>query len=127
VIGPALLLIIYWGAASTGLMRQCGHALFLSVIVLAVWSIATSDGETMPRLLDAFLHPVCFAWRGIEIGLMAFGTTLLNQRPDFRGAYGWNDLVSLMVAVGCLVAAVILLAKAARSIRSSLHLPAIPS
>ncbi|MSU50224.1 MAG: hypothetical protein EXS37_14255 [Opitutus sp.] len=120
LFGPALFLIVYWGAASTGLMRQCGHTLFLSVIVVASWSLATGPSTPLRQALTVFLHPMCFAWRGIEIGVMAFGTTLLNRRPDLADSFGWNDVISLGAAVGCLTAVVILLAKTAGSIRSTL-------
>jgi hypothetical protein len=48
---------------------------------------------------------------------MAFGTTLLNQLPQWNGPFGWNDGVSLAVAVACLGGAVILLAKAAAAVK----------
>lgn len=121
--GPALLLVVYWGAAKTGLMRQCGHALFLSLIVVATWSFAAWPDGWGRKALAAFLHPACFAWRGFEIALMAFGTTLLHRRPELAGVHGWNDVVSLACAAACLAAVVILLANAARSLRSDLSAP----
>lgn len=110
-IGPALFLIVYWGAASSGLMRHCGHVLFVSFIVLGVWSLHTHAGAWRDRALAAFLHPACFAWRGFEIALMAFGTTLLHARPAWSGPLGWNDAVSLAIAGACLTGAIILLAR----------------
>jgi len=110
--GPSLLMIVYWGAASSGMMRHCGHVLFVSFIVLGVWSLHTHGGGWRDRALSAFLHPACFAWRGVEIALMAFGTTLLHARPHWSGPLGWNDALSLAFAVACLIAAVILLANA---------------
>jgi hypothetical protein len=56
----------------------------------------------------------------MEVLLVAFGTTLLHQRPDVAGLFGWNDLLSLAAAATCLGGAVILLAKTGRSIRSQL-------
>ena len=113
VFGPALFLIIYWGAASTGLMRQCGHALFFGVIVAAMWGLATGSAPWLRKAALASLHPACFAWRGLEIGLMAFGTTLLNRRPDLSDLFGWNDVISIGLAAACLAGALILLARAA--------------
>ncbi len=110
-IAPALLLIVYWGAASSGMMRHCGHVLFVSFIVLGVWSLHTHAGDWRDRALAAFFHPACFAWRGIEIALMAFGTTFLYTRPHWAGPLGWNDAVSLTVAATCLTSAIILLAR----------------
>jgi hypothetical protein len=114
LFGPAIFLVVYWGAASTGLMRQCGHALFFSVIVLTAWSLARWHGAWSRRATGMLLHPACFAWRGIEIAAMAFGTTLLNRRPDFSGLFGWNDAISLVCAGAFLIAAVGLLARSAR-------------
>jgi hypothetical protein len=123
LFGPALFLVAYWGAASTGLLCYCGHALFLSAIVIAMWSLATWRGPSVQKTIAAFLHPACFAWRGVEIALVAFGTTLLNRRPDFGGLFGWNDVISFAVAALCLAGAVIVLANAARSVRSQLFPP----
>ena len=114
LFGPALFLVAYWGAASTGLMRQCGHALFFSVIVLTAWSLARWRGAWSRRASSMLRHPACFAWRGVEIAAMAFGTTLLNRRPDFAGLFGWNDAISLLCAGALLTAVVRLLARSAR-------------
>jgi hypothetical protein len=122
LIAPSLLLILYWGAARTGVMRHCGHILFVTPIVLGVWGLAVHGRKGSRQVVAAFLHPVCLAWRTTEVALVAFGTTLLNRRPDLTGAFGWNDLASLGIAFACLVAAVILLAKTGRSVRSDLLL-----
>lgn len=115
LIAPALFLIAYWGAASTGLMRQCGHALFLSVIVVTIWTCARWPSSLLDNAVAAFLHPACFAWRGFEIALMAFGVTLMNWRHDFSDLFRWNDAVSLVAALGCLIALVMVLARGVRS------------
>ncbi len=120
--GPALFLVAYWGAASSGLMRHCGHVLFVSFIVLGAWSLHTHAGAWRDRALAAFLHPACFTWRGLDVALMAFGTTLLHARPDWRGPLGWNDGVSLALAAACLAGAVILLAKASAALK---HPPSV--
>ena len=124
---PALLLVFYWGAASTGLMRHCGHVLFVSTIVLGVWGLGLHAGPWKKRALAVFLHPACFAWRGLEIGLMAFGTTLLNRFPQWNGPFGWNDGVSLAAAAACLTSAVILLAKASAAIKHDLSASDAPA
>jgi len=119
VFGPALLLIVYWGAATTGLMRQCGHTLFLSVIVIASWSLASAPKAWQQRVVAAFLHPACFAWRGVEIALMDFGVTLLNRRSESADVFQWNDAISLTVAITCLTSAVILLARHSRNLMAA--------
>ena len=40
VFGPGLLLVVYMGAGNSGLMRYCGHALFLSCVAFSIWSLA---------------------------------------------------------------------------------------
>jgi hypothetical protein len=120
LFAPALFLIAYWGAASTGLMRQCGHALILSIIVLAIWSLATWPGGWTRGALAAFLSPACFVWRGLEIAVMALGTTLMNFRHDYAVLFRWNDALSLAGAATCLVAAVVLLVKTAADLRPAL-------
>ncbi len=142
-IAPTLLLIFYWGAASTGLMRHCGHLLFVSTIVLGVWALSRKcagesrgpgneagvsvTAEAGSRCLDhsgagwrrdavnAFLHPLCFGWRGFEVALVAFGTTLLNAWPAWTGPYGWSDGLALAAAVSCLFSAVWILWRASRA------------
>ncbi len=32
ILGPAVLLVVYWGASPTGLMRECGHPLLVAII-----------------------------------------------------------------------------------------------
>ena len=126
-IGPTLLTLVYWGAANTGVMRHCGHVLFVSAVVLGAWGLHAHAGAWRRRALQAFLHPACFAWRGLEIALMAFGTTLLNARPQWTGPLGWNDALSLAAAAACLAAAVILLAQGTAAVKHHLSAPAPPA
>jgi hypothetical protein len=113
VIGPALLLVFYWGAMDSGLMRHCGQVLFVSVIVFGVWALAR-DPDGWPRpALRAFCHPFCFAWRGVEIVIMAFGTTVVNRYPNWTGPLLLNDAASCIIAVLCVTAAVIILYRSA--------------
>jgi hypothetical protein len=127
LLGPALFLIVYWGAASTGLMRQCGHALFLSVIIVTVWSLATWPNGWRDKTVAFFQHPICFAWRGGEVAVMAFGTTLLNRRPDFTGLFGWNDTLSLAIAAGLLGALTFTLYRAGASFAPASAAPKVTS
>lgn len=117
VVAPALFLTAYWGDSNVGLMRFCGHVLFVSIVVLAVWGIAGRSRSPGPAgsgpLLSAFLHPVCFAWRAAEIALMAFGTTMLARRFRLGGAFQVNDAASLVIAAACLAGATVVLRRAA--------------
>lgn len=124
---PTLLLIFYWGAADTGLMRHCGHVLFVTVIVLGVWSLRLHAAKWRGPSIAAFLHPACFAWRGLEVALMAFGPTLWHARPDWAGPLGWNDTLSLAIALTCLGASVILLARASAAVKHELSVSDPPA
>ena len=114
LIAPAVFMIAYWGIAPTGLMRQCGHALFVSAIVFAVWRVSQWPATAQRKVLAAARHPACFAWRGGEVALMALGTTLLNWRHSYAELFRWNDAISLAVALACLSGLVLVLARATR-------------
>ncbi len=112
VLGPALFLIVYWGAACSGLMRHCGQVLFVSTIAFGVWSLWQDRGALgLRRLARVFLHPACFAWRAGEIALMAFGTSLLHRVPRWGDQFAINDYLSLLVATLCLIVATMILAR----------------
>lgn len=115
VAGPALFLVAYWGAADSGLMRHCGQVLFLSVIVFAIWYLFRYDAPWRRSVAALFLHPACFAFRGLEVAVMAFGTSMVGGFPHWGSPLVENDLVSLAAALVCLCAATVVLAKAARA------------
>ena len=77
VIGPALALIAYWGAFSTGLMRECGHPLFVAIIGVTCVGAAESEGW-LQRVLR---HPATPWWQLPETLLMLWLTTLANPAP----------------------------------------------
>jgi hypothetical protein len=105
VFGPALSLLIYWGADETGLMRECGHTLFLSVAVFGAWILRNSRASWMGWAMAGLTAAGWIALRAADIGWMAFGTTLDHSR-DFAGAYYcWNDILSVSAAVTVLSAA----------------------
>jgi hypothetical protein len=112
--GPACLLVVYMGAASTGLMRYCGQTLFLSSILFAVWTLAQPGGGWRRKAAAALSHPAFLVLRAADIAWMALATTLHNRLPDPSRAYGWNDLLSLLAALGCLAGATVLLGRAVR-------------
>jgi len=116
VVGPAGLLIVYWGAGHAGLMRYCGHVLFLSSIPFAVWTLAQPGPAWQRWCAAALAHPLCVALRGLEIAWMAFGSTLHHHIPDIGDHFGWNDWISLLVAAICLTGALVLLARALRDL-----------
>lgn len=117
-VGPALLLIAYWGAADTGLMRHCGHVLFLTCIALGLWSVAR-DSNSTPGVGRVLLHPLLFGYRIIDIGVMAFGTTLINGLARGSGVFFFNDLVSIALATTSLLGAGVILVRGAKDISAA--------
>ncbi len=82
LVGPALLLTAYWGAYTTGLMRECGHPLLAAVIALLCLALAHFPG----RLASLIAHPL-FPWLQLpETFLMLWLTTFLNPyQPGVDG------------------------------------------
>lgn len=77
LVGPALLLIAYWGATALGLMRECGHPLFVAIAGVTVVVLARHGG----RLARFVAHPV-FPWLQLPgVLAMLWLTTLLNPHP----------------------------------------------
>jgi hypothetical protein len=109
--GPAILLVAYWGADDTGLMRECGHAIFLSFIVLTVWTLYQPGPSWKRRLIALLASPVFLAIRAVDLSWMAFGTSLRRFEVLLDSYYGWNDRLSLAIAAACLAAAVIWMAR----------------
>ena len=114
VFGPACLLVAYMGAGNAGLMRYCGHALFLSSIPFAVWTLAQPGPAWQRWAALALAHPLCLIVRGLDIAWMAFATTLHHHLPDSADRFGWNDWLSLLAAAIFLTSAIVLLARALR-------------
>lgn len=77
VIGPALLLTAYWGMDPLGLMRECGHPLFVAVIAVTC-VVAARRGGWLQRVL---LHPAVPWLQLPETWLMLWLTTLANRHP----------------------------------------------
>lgn len=90
---PAIVLVLYWGASSTGLMRECGHPLLPAFIGLAV--VAANSCGSRPL----FLRRV-FPWLQLpEAFLMTWLTTLLNQVPSGTDFATW-DLLYAAINLG---------------------------
>lgn len=110
VVGPALLLTAYWGAFSTGLLRECGHPLFAAWIALTCVSLARNGG-----LAAKLVALPLFPWLQLpEVFLMLWLTTLLNPVPP-GVASAVLDPVYLAVNVLSLLGVAWLLAWSRRS------------
>jgi hypothetical protein len=111
VLGPGLLLVVYMGAGSSGLMRFCGHALFLSSIAFSIWALAQPGMRWRAWAAAALAHPLFLTLRALEVAWMAFATTLHNHLPLPDDRFFWNDWLSLSFSAACLAAALVLLAR----------------
>ena len=77
VIGPALFVTAYWGMDPLGLMRECGHPLFVAIIAITCAFAAQHSGK-----IRAVLIHRCVPWLQLpETWLMLWLTTLLNPAP----------------------------------------------
>jgi hypothetical protein len=112
VLGPAALLVVYWGCACTGLMRHTGHWFFFSTILFSVWSLRQCGGRLRSWPVAIMTHPAWIAARGLDVGWMAFGTALHGHWPRPGSPFFANDWIALGLAATLLSAAAALLASA---------------
>jgi hypothetical protein len=106
IVGPAILLVLYWGMDPLGLMRECGHPLFIACVALTC-AVAARGGGWLARGLAHRAVP----WLQLpETLLMLWLTTLLNPKGP-SVLYAGFDLGSLTVNVLALAAAAWLLSR----------------
>jgi len=99
ILGPAVLLCVYWGDKSTGLMRECGHPLIPACIALAVIWLDRSPA----RVARAFFCRA-FPWVQLPGALLMFWlTTFANPHPMVSPLQSFNP-VWFLINVGALVA-----------------------
>lgn len=98
IAGPALLLIAYWGAYATGLLRECGHPLFAAIVGIACVTAARTGGIAAQILA----HPAVPWLQLPETLAMLWLTTLLNPHPWPAADPGLNTvcLVFNLLALG---------------------------
>jgi hypothetical protein len=106
VVGPAALTVFYWGMDPLGLMRECGHPLFVAIVALTCAAARTS-GALWARWLTHRAAP----WLQLpETLLMLWLTTLLNPRP-WAARQADFDALALVANLLFLLAAAWLLAR----------------
>lgn len=120
VLGPALLFVIYWGWETTGVMRDCGHWLLFSTILLGVWTLREPGPSWRLWAITALTSPMLLILRGLDIGWMAFGTALRDHLPALYAPFGANDWISLVLAAAFLAGVVIWLARLLPALRRQL-------
>jgi hypothetical protein len=106
LVGPALLLIAFWGGPTTGLMRECGHPLLAALVGLMAVILRHTPG----RLASLVSHPA-FPWLQLpETLLMLWLTTFLNPRQPGVDFALLNPLY-LFTSVFALVLAALILSR----------------
>ncbi len=106
VIAPALLITANWGMDPLGLMRECGHPLFVAILALLCVVAAQSGGWLRSILLQPALP-----WLQLpETCLMLWLTTLANRHP-WPVEYDQLDPLNLAINVLALLLVARVLAK----------------
>jgi hypothetical protein len=107
VVAPALFITAYWGMDPLGLMRECGHPLFVTLIALTCLVAAREGGRWQTLLLHRIVP-----WLQLpETWLMLWLTVLANKRP-WPAEYDQLDTAALALNAVALGAATWLLMRA---------------
>lgn len=104
VVAPALFITAYWGMDPLGLMRECGHPLFVTLIALTCL-VASREGGRWQTLL---LHRTVPWLQLPETWLMLWLTVLANKRP-WPAEHDQLDALALVLNTAALGAAAWLL------------------
>ncbi len=94
IVVPFLVFTAYWGAASSGVLREGMHAWFLSLMigsVIILYRFAASH-QTFFRFLN-----FAVLFRGVEILLMLLLPTIWTQQKVIQQRYWISDTLSLLV------------------------------
>jgi hypothetical protein len=106
IFAPALFITGYWGMDPLGLMRECGHPLFVAIIMLTCVVAARHGG----RLSSILRHPLVPWLQLPETWLMLWLTTLLNRVPS-AGEFTHLNPLAAVINVGALGVAAWLLSQ----------------
>lgn len=92
VLGPLLFNAIYWGATSTGMMRECGHVIFFAGWVFMAWAA----GDALPGWIFSrwFL-----ALRALELWLVMYAPAFVPGPRPWSTAWQGSDLLWISVSV----------------------------
>ena len=88
VIGPAVLLTVYWGVNSSGILRECGHPLLVASVAGACMF---AQRDRRGKIATLYRHPL-FPWLLLPATrLMTWLTTLSNDHSiAVVGSEGWD-------------------------------------
>ena len=112
LVGPALLITANWGWDPLGLMRECGHPLFVAVIAITCVLSAEPDAPPAP-LLDHRAVP----WLQLPETLLMLWLTTLAQSQPWQVDYAQLDFLCLLInTLALLTAAWVLFRQRTRTI-----------
>lgn len=98
LVGPALFLTVYWSATSSGLMRECAHPWFVSVLGATCFYFSRANG-TAARI---YQHPA-LPWIQLPGTWGAAWLTTLVNAPAGTTSLAHFDLVYLLMSSVALV------------------------
>jgi hypothetical protein len=113
VIAPTIFVVAYWGMDPLGLMRECGHPLFVTLIMLSCVAAAREEGW----LRTALPHRAVTWLQLPETWLMLWLTTLANAHP-LAAEYNQFDAACLAINALALVAAASVASRARKTAMS---------
>lgn len=96
IIFPFILLIIYWGAASTGIMRECGHIIYFGLFIVLIYCSYRLNDSQIVNLINSKIMNVL---RGCEIFSMLFFPTFFTSTALYDRKLILVDITSLSIVV----------------------------
>jgi hypothetical protein len=111
---PALFIVAYWGMDPLGLMRECGHPLFVALLALTCL-VAAQPGSWLSRLLAHRVTP----WLQLPETLLMLWLTTFANRGGWGIAFDHLDGPAVAVNLIALSGAALLLSRARSTLRST--------
>lgn len=96
IILPFVIFSIYWGAFTTGMMREGLHVWVFSIFLFITWSLLSANKEGIQL---SCWQSALFALRAVEIVLMLLLPTLLTTHTYLSPSYTNIDLIMLTIMV----------------------------
>jgi hypothetical protein len=96
VFVPFLIFSIYWGGATTGMMREGLHVWVFCLLLFIIWScVFRSKG----KMRIARWQSVLISLRAVEIVLMLLLPSLISNKKIMQEPYFLSDLVQLVIMI----------------------------
>lgn len=96
LVVPLAAFTIYWGGATTGMLREGLHAWFLGLMLLivVVWKNFTPESDGFWRICSWAL-----LFRGVEILCLCLLPAVLSRRTFFQTDFLISDIVSMLMMI----------------------------